>query len=55
MANIIDLPDFMFSRVNKDNYSKLGKIYNFIKGLTSWFISKKTNKKCLLQINEFVI
>lgn len=45
MANIIDLPDFMFSRVNKDNYSKLGKIYNFIKGLLVGFISKKTNKK----------
>lgn len=45
MANIIDLPDFMFSRVNKDNYSKLGKIYNFTKGLLVGFISKNTNKK----------
>ena len=45
MANIIDLPDFMFSRVNKNNYSKLGKLYNFMKGLLVGFISKNTNKK----------
>ena len=51
MANIIDLPDFMFSRVNKDNYSKLGKIYNFIKGLLVGFISKKLIKKSMQLMN----
>ena len=45
MANIIDLPDFMFSRVDKNNYSKLGKCYNFLKGLVVGYISKNTSKK----------
>ena len=54
MANIIDLPDFMFSRVNKNNYSKFGKLFNFIKGLIVGYISKNTNKKIYCMLMNFL-
>lgn len=54
MANIIDLPDFMFQGLDRSKVSKIKKIYLFVKGVLIGFINKKTNKKlyCLL-INIF--
>ena len=45
MANIIDLPDFMFNYTDRKKYSKIGKIFLFIKGLIVGFFYKTTNQK----------
>ena len=53
MANIIDLPDFMF--VNKDrNYNKLSKILLFLKGLVVGFIFKITDGKLFCFLINFI-
>tara|TARA_B100000029_G_C17590612_1_gene962370 strand:+ start:1059 stop:1919 length:861 start_codon:yes stop_codon:yes gene_type:complete len=53
MANIIDLPDFMF--VNNDRqYNKLSKILLFLKGLLVGFIFKITNGKLFCFFINFI-
>ena len=45
MANIIDLPDFMFNRIDRNKIPKLKKIILFIKGLIVGLINKHANGK----------
>ena len=40
MANIFDLPDFMFTGINRNNLTKLRKIKFLVKGLFLGFIHK---------------
>ena len=45
MASIIDLPDFMFNRIDRNKIPKLKKIFLFIKGLIVGLINKHANGK----------
>ena len=45
MANIIDLPDFMFNRIDRNKIPRLKKITLFIKGLIVGFINKHASGK----------
>lgn len=50
MANIFNLPDFMFTGVDSKNFSKIKKLIFLFKGLFLGYIHKKTNKKLFCKI-----
>ena len=45
MANIFNLPDFMFLNVDRSNLTKLQKLIFFIKGIFISSIHKRANGK----------
>tara|TARA_B000000532_G_scaffold243840_1_gene241151 strand:+ start:10741 stop:11607 length:867 start_codon:yes stop_codon:yes gene_type:complete len=53
MANIFNLPDFMFTGINRDQLTKLDKIIFLFRGLFLSFIHKKTNEKLFCRIMNF--
>ena len=54
MANIIDLPDFMFNYIDRDEFSKIQKIFLFLKGVIVSLFYKVNNKELFsMLINIF--
>ena len=53
MANIFDLPDFMFTGIDKYKLSKWSKLTFLLKGLLLSYIHKKTNEKIFCRIMNF--
>ena len=53
MANIFDLPDFMFTGIDKYKLSKWSKLTFLLKGLLLSYIHKKTNEKTFCRIMNF--
>ena len=53
MANIFNLPDFMFTGIDKYKLSKWSKLTFLLKGLLLSYIHKKTNEKIFCRIMNF--
>lgn len=52
MANIIDLPDFMFNYIDRNNFSKMQKIFLFLKGVIVSLFYKVNNKKLFSKLTN---
>ena len=52
MANIFNLPDFMFTGIDKSNFSKFKKIIFLIKGLFLSYVHKKISGKLFCKIKN---
>ena len=53
MANIFNLPDFMFTGIDKYKLSKWSKLTFLLKGLLLSYIHKKKKKKIFCRIMNF--
>ena len=53
MANIFNLPDFMFTGIDKYKLSKWSKLTFLLKGLLLSYIHKKTNEEIFCRIMNF--